>query len=66
MMRSEKKEEKKGENVFLRMGRAGHSHNKLRNEKAMENNHVQKNIPKKREKYAFLLSEGRAERRQFP
>ena len=42
-----------------------HSHNKLGNEKAMENNHVQKNIPKKREKYAFL-SECRAERRQFP
>ena len=36
MMRSEK-EEKTGEDVFLRMGRVGHSHNKLRNEKAMEN-----------------------------
>ena len=63
-MRSEKKGER-GEDVFLRMGRAGHSHNKLGNEKAMENNPVQKNIPQKREKYAFL-SEGRAERRQFP
>ena len=52
-MRSEKKGER-GEDVFLRMGRAGHSHNKLRNEKAMENITLYRKIfPKKERNMLF-------------
>ena len=47
-MRSEKKEERKGEDVFLRLGRAGHSHNKLR-KKLWKITMYRKIFPKKRE-----------------
>ena len=46
--------EKRGVDVFLRMGRAGHSHNKLGNEKTMENITMYRKIfPKKARNMLF-------------